>query len=134
MQLTIVKKLASEATLPVGQLERIVAADRVNASAVYSRVGTAVGTIECLLIDRVSGKITYAIVATAGAGRDGFRRQALPWSVLTYDPLMGAYLVNLDRKVLERGPTFGADEKVDWNSEELNRRLHDYYSVPHFWI
>jgi len=134
MQLTTVKKVASDAMLPVGQLERIVTAERVNGSAVYSRVGTAVGTIECLLVDKVSGRITYAIVVVAGTGRDAVRRQALPWSVLTYDPLMGAYLVNLDRKILERGPTFGAGEKVDWNSEALNRRLHDYYSVPHFWI
>jgi hypothetical protein len=48
--------------------------------------------------------------------------------------MIGGYLVNLDRKVLESGPTFELDETVDWNSEALNRRLHDYYYVPHFWI
>jgi hypothetical protein len=53
---------------------------------------------------------------------------------MTYDPLMGAYLVNLDRCVLENGPTLRRDENVDWNSEPFNRRLHDYYRVPHFWI
>jgi hypothetical protein len=59
------------------------------------------------------------------APRTGERRQALPWSVLTYDPMIGGYLVNLDRKVLESGPTFELDETVDWNSEALNHRLHD---------
>ena len=39
-----------------------------------------------------------------------------------------------DRSVLENGPTFRRDEAIDWNSEPFNRRLHDYYSVPHFWI
>jgi hypothetical protein len=133
MQLTKVKKLTSERAPAVDQFERVVAADRISASAVYSRAGDALGRVDCLLIDKVSGKITYALVAIA-AGCNGERRQALPWSVLTYDPLMGRYLVNLDRKVLESGPTFGPDETVDWNSEALNRRLHDYYYVPHFWI
>jgi hypothetical protein len=134
MQLTSINKLASETTPPVDQVERVVAADRVNASAVYSRAGDALGTVDRLLIDKVTGKIAYAVIAIAAAGREGDRRQPLPWCVLTYDPLMGGYLVNLDRSVLESGPTFRRDEAIDWNSESFNRRLHDYYSVPHFWI
>ncbi|HZF33849.1 MAG TPA: PRC-barrel domain-containing protein [Candidatus Angelobacter sp.] len=134
MQLTSVKKVTSGTMLPVGQLERVVTADRVNASAVYSRAGDALGTVDRLLIDKVSGKIAYAVIAIGADGRDGDRRQPLPWCVLTYDPLMGGYFVNLDRGVLENGPTFRRDEAVDWNSESFNRRLHDYYSVPHFWI
>jgi len=134
MQLTTVKKLTSETALPVGQFERIVAVERINASAVYSRAGDVLGTVNRLLIDKVSGKIAYAVIAIAATGCNGDRHQALPWSVLTYDPLMGGYLVNLDRKVLENGPIFGPDETVDWNSEGLNRRLHDYYCAPHFWI
>jgi hypothetical protein len=133
MRLTSVNKLASEMTPPVGQGERVVAADRVNGDAVYSRAGDALGTIDRLLIDKVSGKIAYAVIAIA-AGHEGGRRQPLPWCVLTYDPLMGGYLVNLDHSVLENGPTFRRDEAVDWNSEPFNRRLHDYYRVPHFWI
>ena len=130
MQLTSVKKVTSGTMLPVGQLERVVTADRVNASAVYSRAGDALGTVDRLLIDKVSGKIAYAVISIG----DGDRRQPLPWCVLTYDALLGGYLVNLDRSVLENGPTFRRDEAIDWNSESFNRRLHDYYSVPHFWI
>src|SRR5882724_9181257 len=130
MQLTSVKKVTSGTMLPVGQLERVVTADRVNASAVYNRAGDALGTVDRLLIDKVSGKIAYAVISIG----DGDRRQPLPWCVLTYDALLGGYLVNLDRSVLENGPTFRRDEAIDWNSESFNRRLHDYYSVPHFWI
>ena len=111
----------------------MVTADHVNGSAVRTRAGDALGMIDRLLIDKVSGKITYAVIAIA-AGPDGDRRQPLPWCVMTYDPLMGGYLVNLDHRVLENGPTLRRDENVDWNSEPFNRRLHDYYRVPHFWI
>jgi PRC-barrel domain protein len=130
MQLTAFKKLTSETMLPIGKVERVVTAERVNATAVYSRAGDALGTVDRLLIDKVSGKIAYAVIAIA----DGDRRQPLPWCVLTYDPIVGGYLVNLDRSVLESGPSFRRDEAIDWNSESFNRRLHDYYSVPHFWI
>lgn len=134
MQLTTVKKLASELAPPIGQVERVVAADRINASAVYSRTGDALGTVDRLMIDKVTGKIAYAVISIAAVGNNGGRYQALPWSVLTYDPVIGGYLVNLDRKVLEDGPTFGHDETIDWNNETWNRRLHEYYCVPHFWI
>jgi hypothetical protein len=130
MQLTTIKKLTSDPALPADQVERVVAADRVNATAVYSRAGVALGTVDRLMIDKISGRIADAVIAIGG----GDRHQALPWSVLNYDPLLGGYLVNLDRKVLENGPTFARDEAVDWNNEGWNRQLHDYYRVPHFWI
>jgi hypothetical protein len=134
MQLMTVKKQTSKAALPIDQAERVVAADRINGSAVYSRTGNALGTVECLMIDKVGGKIAYAVIAIAAVGSECSRRQALPWSVLTYDPLMGGYFVNLDRKILENGPTLGPDETVDWNDQTWNRQLHEYYSVPHFWV
>jgi PRC-barrel domain len=134
VQLKDATTLTSESAPPFGQFERLITADGVAASHVYSRAGDTLGTVERLLIDRVSGRITYAIIAITAAGPNSDRRQPLPWSVLTYDPLMGGYLVNLDRKVLENGPTFASGSPVDWNSETWNRRLHEYYRVPHFWI
>jgi hypothetical protein len=44
------------------------------AARVRTRAGDALGTIDRLLIDKVSGKITYAVIAIA-AGPDGDRRQ-----------------------------------------------------------
>lgn len=107
MQLTSINKLSSEMTPPVAQVERVVTADHVNGSAVRTRAGDALGTIDRLLIDKVSGKITYAVIAIA-AGPDGDRRQPLPWCVMTYDPLMGGYLVNLDQRVSRTDRPFGA--------------------------
>ena len=134
MQLTTVKRQTSKTALPIDEVERVVAANRIDGSAVYSRTGNSLGTVECLMIDKISGKIAYAIVAIVTMGSEYPRRQALPWSVLTYDSLIGGYFVNLDRKILENGPTLGLDEITNWNSETWNRRLHEYYSVPHFWI
>ena len=134
MQLTTVERQTSKAALPIDEVERVVATDRIDGSAVYSRTGNSLGTVECLMIDKVSGKIAYAVIAIAAVGGECSRRQALPWSVLTYDSLMGGYFVNLDRKILENGPSLGPDEIANWNSETWNRQLHEYYSVPHFWI
>ena len=134
MQLTTVKKQTSTAALPIDEIERVVATSRIDGSTVYSRTGNVVGTVDCLMIDKVSGKIAYAVIAIDAAVTERFRHQALPWSVLAYDPVTGGYFVNLDRRILENGPTFGLDEIVNWNSEAWNRQLHEYYAVPHFWI
>jgi len=125
--------MTSGPSLAADRVGRVVAVDRVNDTAVYSRSGVALGAVDRLMIDKISGRIVYAIIALGGS-EPGERRQALPWSVLYYDPLLGGYLVNLDRKMLENGPTFVHDEAVDWNNEGWNRQLQDYYRVPHFWI
>jgi hypothetical protein len=112
----------------------IVAADEVGGTIVYSRNGGKLGMIDRLLIDKVSGKIAYVVMSSTDVTATGQQRRALPWSVLAYDPLVGGYVVNLDRKVYDNGLTFERDDGIDWNSMAWQWRLHDYYRVPPFWV
>jgi hypothetical protein len=56
------------------------------------------------MIDKVSGKVAYAVMSFGGFMGIGDRYHPLPWSVLTYDTQKGGYTVDLDRGTLERTP------------------------------
>ena len=37
--------------------------------------------------------------------------------------------VNLDKKVLEGAPSYGPNDRIDWDDEKWGRRVHDYYGI-----
>lgn len=111
----------------------LIAAGRVNGTAVYNPAGERIGTIEDVMIEKRSGQVRYAVMGSGGFLGIGERHRPLPWSVLTYDPRMGGYVVELTREQLEGAPSHAADEAPDWHDQEFGRRVHDYYGVRPYW-
>ena len=64
-----------------------------------------------------------------GMGEESY---PLPWSVLTYNPKLGGYEVNLTEEQLESAPKFRDD--WDWSDRRTNERIYDYYGVPPYWL
>ncbi len=80
---------------------RLIAADQVQGTTIYNPNGDNLGSVEDVMIDKVTGKIAYAVVGFGGFLGIGNRHYPLPWEKLSYDPSMGGYVVDLDRSVLE---------------------------------
>ena len=77
---------------------RLIAADQVEGTSIYNAKGESLGSVEDVMIDKVSGKIAYAIAGFGGFLGIGNRHYPLPWDKLKYDTRMGGYVVDLDRK------------------------------------
>jgi hypothetical protein len=115
------------------ETSRLIAADKVNGTAVYNRAGERLGTVYDVMIDKISGKVAYAVMSFGGFLGIGERYHPLPWSVLTYDTGMGGYVVDLDRSRLEGAPTYAANENIDWNDRAWDQRVSDYYGTRPYW-
>ena len=63
---------------------RLIAADQVEGTSIYNPAGESLGSVEDVLIDKVSGKIAYAIVGFGGFLGIGDRHYPLPWEKLKY--------------------------------------------------
>ncbi len=124
---------ASAAAPATEETTRLIAAEKVNGTSVYNRQGEHLGTIEDVMLDKVSGKVAYAVLGFGGFLGIGERYHPLPWSVLRYDTRMGGYVVDLDRDRLEGAPTFAANEEVDWNDRIWGQRVSDYYGTAPWW-
>jgi hypothetical protein len=127
----MVQSKTREETLEKRETSQLIAADKVEGTAVYNTRGEKLGSIERVMIDKVSGRVAYAVMSFGGFLGIGDRHHPLPWSVLRYDPSNDGYVVNLDKKVLESGPTIGvSDTDFNWDDRDWNRQVHDYYKSP----
>jgi hypothetical protein len=106
-------------------------AEKVIDTTVYNAAGDKLGSIEDIIIDKVSGRSLYAIMAFGGFLGLGHKHHPLPWSVLTYDKQKEGYVVNLDKAQLENAP--GYDDEVEW-TPTYGRGVDSYYKVPTYWM
>jgi sporulation protein YlmC with PRC-barrel domain len=105
-------------------------ATTVRGTDVYNPDGEHIGSIDDIVIGKVSGKAEYAIMSFGGFLGMGEKFHPLPWQSLTYDPDRGGYVVSVSRDQLEGAPSYSATEEPDWNDPEYGRRLSGYYGYP----
>ena len=108
----------------------IISSDKVNGTNVYNPAGEKLGSIDSLMIDKLSGKVRYAVMEFGGFLGIGTDRYPLPWETLKYDTGMNGYVVSLTKDQLESAPRY------DWNTvpdytEEYGKRVYEHYGVPY---
>jgi hypothetical protein len=114
------------------ETSNLIGSDKVEGTDVYSASGESVGSIERVMIDKVSGKVAYAVMSFGGFMGIGEDYYPVPWSQLTYDTNLGGYRTNITKEQLDRAPKY--TESTDWNwSRENDRRVYDYYRATPYW-
>ena len=112
---------------------QLIASDRVEGTSVRRPNGHMIGHIERLMIDKVSGKVSYAILSFGGFLGIGANLIPLPWGRLRYRTKFEAYELDIDDEELKRAPSFQADKDFDWGDRAKESELHRYYGVPPYW-
>ena len=85
------------------------------------------------MIDKISGKVSYAILSFGGFLGMGTNLLPLPWGRLSYNPRFEAYQLDIDDEELRRAPSFRADRDFDWGDRTQEAELHRYYGIPPYW-
>ena len=110
----------------------LIAAEKVNGTNVYNMNGDKLGSVDDIMLDKISGKAIYAVMSFGGFLGIGEKQHPLPWSSLTYDERKEGYVVNLDKKMLENAPTLDPDEDFEW-TPDYGRSVDKYYGAPTYW-
>ena len=111
----------------------LIASDRIEGTAVRRSDGKKVGTIERLMIDKVSGNVAYAILSFGGILGMGQKHLPVPWSRMQYSPFLEAYEINLTDEELGKAPSYAADKDFDWGNRAREEEIHDYYKARTYW-
>jgi hypothetical protein len=111
----------------------LIASDRVEGTPVRRSSGEKIGTVQRLMIDKLSGNVAYAVLSFGGFLGLGEKHVPVPWASLNYSPTLEAYEVNLTDEELGKAPSYAADKEFDWGDRERERELHSYYKVPPYW-
>jgi hypothetical protein len=112
------------------QTRRLVSSDSVIGNDVYGVGDEAIGRIDHLFIEKVSGKIAYAIMNFGGFLGLAHNYYPIPWTALKYDTELGGYRTSITESQLREAPQFSDDmmEDRDWEI-----RTHQHYRVPIYW-
>ncbi|MEI8146633.1 MAG: PRC-barrel domain-containing protein [Alphaproteobacteria bacterium] len=111
----------------------LIAADKVNGTTVYNLAGEKLGSVDDIMIDKVSGRAIYAVMSFGGFLGMGEKFHPLPWSTLKYDSAKSGYVINMDKKVLENAPAHDSDGKFAW-TRDYGRTVDSYYGTPSYWM
>jgi hypothetical protein len=110
----------------------LIGSDKVDGTAVYGADQQKIGSVERVMIDKLSGKVAYAVISYGGFMGMGEDHYPTPWSNLKYDTNLGGYLVNLTKDQLEKAPSYADENDWQW-SRENDRRVYSYYRAEPFW-
>lgn len=109
---------------------RLIASDKVEGTKVYGQDGDGIGSIHNFMVDKLSGKVSYAVMSFGGFLGMGERYHPLPWDTLTYDENLGGYVVNLTREQLEGAPSYAQNEDP-WQDPKYGRHIYGHYGMPY---
>jgi hypothetical protein len=110
----------------------LIGSDKVEGTAVYGSDREKIGSIERVMIDKMSGKVAYAVLSFGGFLGMGEDFYPVPWSTLDYDTSLGGYRVNFTRDQLDRAPKYTESQGWNW-SRENDRKVYDYYGAQPYW-
>ena len=110
----------------------LISGKKVEGTTVFNLAGEKVGTVDDIMIDKVSGRAIYAVMSFGGFLGMGEKFHPIPWSTLKYDQQKGGYAVNIDKKLLQDAPTYDANSEFEW-TPDYGRKVDSYYGSPSYW-
>ncbi|WP_174297545.1 PRC-barrel domain-containing protein [Sphingomonas bacterium] len=84
----------------------LVQANLAGTLKVESRDGDHVGAVHAMMVHKTSGQVTYSVLSLGGFLGMGKSFYPVPFPLLQYDPVRDGYVVTIDKRVLEGGPSW----------------------------
>lgn len=104
----------------------VVCSDDVEGTNVYNTKGEKLGSIDNLMIDKLSGQVRYAVMEFGGFLGMNTDRYPIPWGVLKYDTDKDGYVVPLDKDSLSKAPRYARDSVPPY-TRDYGSRVDQYY-------
>jgi hypothetical protein len=108
----------------------LIGSDKVEGTAIYGADNKKIGSVQRVMIDKISGKVAYAVISFGGFLGMGEDYYPLPWAMLRYDTQLGGYRANVTEDQLKGAPKFTRSTDWDWSNRANDRRIYEYYRTP----
>ncbi len=106
----------------------LIGSDKVEGTALYGADDQKIGSVQRVMIDKISGKVSYAVISFGGFMGIGEDYYPMPWPNLKYDTRLGGYRVGVTEDQLKGAPKYSKDENWDWADAARGRRVDDYWA------
>jgi sporulation protein YlmC with PRC-barrel domain len=118
------KELREEANEEMQEVSR---ASKIIGTDVKNSQGEDLGDIKDLVLDPMSGRLSYVVVSYGGLLGMGDKLFAIPWSAVRWSTDKDYFVLNMDKEALKNAPGFDEDHwpvsGAQWQQQrqELNR-------------
>jgi sporulation protein YlmC with PRC-barrel domain len=116
-----------EPTRTPASTKPMIESSRVEGTAVYDPAGKRIGTIQQLLIEKVSGRVLYVDMTFGGFLGLGTHHYTIPWEKLAYDTHLGGYRTDITAEQVREAPAFYGDGEI-WPDPKQEKEARDYWS------
>ena len=110
-------------------MQRVMAADTLTGDKVVNRQKEDLGKIEHLMIDIEKGRVAYAVLSFGGFLGMGGKLFAIPWSALSVDTAEKQFVLDVDKKLLDRAPGFDAEHWPNMAAPTWGAEISSYYGA-----
>lgn len=101
--------------------------NKPDAMSAQTRDGDKLGSIHAFMINKRTGQTVYAILTIGGFLGMGKAYYPIPFRLLAFEPTTDTYIVTIDRRVLEGGPSWANNSPVF--DQAYADRVAGYYEV-----
>lgn len=110
-------------------------ASKVKGTTVYNDAGDKIGTVEDVVLDKLSNQIMFAALGFGGVMGIGEKYYPIPWSLLNYNESKGGYVVPLNKERIENAPAYDLKDltKHDGSLGSIREKTYSYYKVNRDW-
>src|SRR6195256_1998939 len=116
------------------QTSSLITSDRVEGMPVYDARGKRIGKVEHLMIDKLTGRIAYAILSFGGFLGIGEDHYPIPWSMLTYNEKPDGFQLDITEEQLKNAPKIEQGENWEQTDRARNQDVYDYWEVRYYWL
>ena len=120
-------------TPPQRRHHHLIASDRVEGTPIRQAGGKKIGTIQRVMIDKLSGNVAYAVVSFGGFLGMGQKHFPIPWAKLRYDLVVESYVVDLSDEELQRASASEHDKEFDWGDRSREPTVRKNSNTPQYW-
>ena len=106
----------------------LIAADKVEGTAVYNREAKNIGTIKTVMLNKLNGRIAYAVLESGGFLGIGADYYPVPWEALKYNTELGGYVVAISG--FDDAPRYPAESEPNWADRIFGEKLRRHYGLP----
>jgi hypothetical protein len=92
---------------------QLISSEDVDGTNVYDVNGGKIGEIDHLMIDKLFGRVTYAVMSFGGFMGIGHSHYPIPWAALKYDTQLNGYVTGITAQQLKDAPAFSDDSWSD---------------------
>jgi sporulation protein YlmC with PRC-barrel domain len=120
-------------TDPDKKYRRVLSASPLSGDAVRNMADEKLGTVDEIMLDVESGRVSYVVVSFGGVLGIGDKLFAIPWNAFTIDEDRKCFVLDFAKERLENAPGFDKDNWPDMADREWGLRIHDYYGTEPYW-